>query len=93
LSLAVAALVEVILGPVIYYLAIDSPVVGQLERLQKPGATVALAIYRHSFPHLGRPWSVYLGVARGFLIPITIWSRTCFSVLSIFRFLNLAKSS
>jgi hypothetical protein len=42
LSLAVAAIVVAILGPGLYYLGIDNPLILRLGRLQEPGAAFAM---------------------------------------------------
>jgi hypothetical protein len=80
LSLAVAVIVVAILGPGVYYLGIDTPLVWSLEALQAPGAAGAMAIYRG----LGR-WSLHLAVGCGFVILVAMWTGGVFVLLSAVR--------
>jgi hypothetical protein len=95
LSFAVAALVEAALGPLFYYLSlgVENPLVWQLEGLQNPGASLAMAVYRYAAPHLGRGWSRDLAVACGFIVLIAFWTFGTFVLLSVFRVLRPARSS
>jgi len=88
LSLAAAALMEIILGPVVNFFATDGVVLARVERLQSPGASMGVWIYRCLYAHVGHTWSVYCAVACAFLVLIAIWTCGCFSILSVFRLLR-----
>jgi hypothetical protein len=64
----------------------------RLARLQYPGVTVGLAIYRHTYFHLGRSAGLYLAEVCAFLVLIAMWSFGFFLLLSAFRFIRQTES-
>jgi FtsH-binding integral membrane protein len=92
LSLGFAVVVEIVFGPVIYHLVINdpiqSPLIWRLEGLQKPGASVGLAIYRHVRGQLGFALGRDLAVTAGFAVMIAMWTGGTFALLSVLRLLR-----
>jgi hypothetical protein len=89
LSLVIGTLAVLILWALFFF--IDDGLAerySKLARLQDPGVTVGLAVYRHTYFHLGRNASLYLAELCAFVVLIAMWSFGVFALLSIFRFLR-----
>jgi hypothetical protein len=56
-----------------------------LDRLQKPGYTIGLAVYRYLYRSVGQETPVWLGSVCALALLITMWSAVAFAILTIIR--------
>ncbi|MBZ5608916.1 MAG: hypothetical protein LAP38_11695 [Acidobacteriia bacterium] len=96
LSLAIGGLAELSLLAFFNFVAGNDPEMAgryiQLQRLQDPGATVGLAVFKYLYSHLGVSLSRDVGTFCAVAVLIAFWSLGVFAILTIFRFLRHAKS-
>jgi hypothetical protein len=92
LSLVIGAFVELSVWALFFFDIEVAQRYSLLARLQEPAVTVGLAIYRHTYFHLGRSASLHLAQVCAFAVLIAIWSFGSFALLTILRFLRHTES-
>jgi hypothetical protein len=96
LSLTTGALAMLSIWFFLFFMDMDDPTSAErysgFARLQHPGVTVGMAVYRHSFRHLGASTSRYLALVSAFVVLILMWSLGTFVLLRILRVLGHRKS-
>jgi hypothetical protein len=95
ISIFIGALVEFGLWTFLFFEVRDPDTAErylQQERLQEPGMRIGEAVYKYSYPHLGRTWALWIAGPCFFLVLIAIWSAGVFALLCIVRSIRNAAS-
>jgi hypothetical protein len=93
IALAIGTLVELVLWALTGPDPERAARYSELAKLQEPGVRIALAIYKYSYVHLGRTWSLWVAEPCAFLVLIAIWSASAFALLRVVWFLRTSKTA
>jgi len=93
IALAIGTLVELVLWALTGPDPERAARYSELAKLQEPGVRIALAIYKYSYVHLGRTWSLWVAEPCAFLVLIAIWSASAFVLLCVVWFLRTSKTA